>query len=185
MSSDFKGARFYEGASIKATRSLAQENKTPPPQSNTMKGMPGFIRTRMDKSSGGLAKGKPVPPRFNAGETHETTRKTIQFRKGQGAQIGRKGGSGAANMDAGKFRGSSDKHYRGTSFAPPGKIVSNKGEPEKRGASEKEGPRLGKSKAGFHQSTAKTKSFAPGGIGAGHPGRMESLRGKARTSWER
>jgi hypothetical protein len=178
-------AKFYAGASMHATRTTAQQDKTAAVQRNSMKGLPGFIRTSADTSSGGLAKSKPVAPRFNAGESHTTTTATRQFRKGQGASIGRRGGSGSPKMDSKKFRGSSDTSYRATSTGPAGKIASNRGEPERRGASEKEGPARGKPASGVHQSTVKTKSFNPQGAGHGHPGRMESLRGKARTSWER
>jgi hypothetical protein len=178
-------AKFYDGASIKATRMLSQMDKSPAVQRNSMKGLPGFIKTGQDTSSGGLASSKPVGPRFNAGETHETTTKTRQFRKSQGAYIGRRGGSGSPDMNAGKFRGSSDKSYRATSTGPAGAIVSNKGEPERRKSSEREGPKRGAPKSGFHQSDVRTKSFNPQGAGHGHPGRMESLRGRAKTSWER
>jgi hypothetical protein len=148
-------AKFYDGASIKSTRMLSQQGKSPAVQSNSMKGLPGFIKTGQDKSSGGLVDGKGIGP----------------HREGP---IGKRGGSGNPDMDAGKFRGSSDKSYRATSTGPAGRIASNKGEPEKRGSSEKEGPARGKPKSGFHQSVSR-----------GHPGRMESLRGRAKTSWER
>lgn len=176
-------ARFYEGASMKTTRSLNQQDKVKAVQKNSMKGLPGFIRTKADSSSGGLADSKPVGPRFNAGESHETTTKTRQFRKSQGAEIGRRGGSANPDMVTGKFRGSSDRSYRATSTAAPGRIASNRGEPERRGKSEAEGAQRGKPTSGFKQATVKTKSLPP--QGAGHAGRMESLRGRAKTSWER
>jgi hypothetical protein len=165
-------ARFTQGASIKATRTISQADKVAPPQKNTMKGLPGFIRTTMDRSSGGLASAKPVGPRFTVGTSLATTSATKAFRKSQGAYIGKRGGSGAANMDSAKFRGSSDKSYRATSTGPAGKIASNKGTPESRGAKESEGKKRGKPTSGFKQT-------------AGGRGTMESLRGRARTSWER
>ena len=164
-------ARFYEGASLKSTRSISQEGKVAPPQSNSMKGLPGFIKTTADTSAGGLNKQKQVGP----------------HREGP---IGKRSKSGGEHFtgkyaDNGKFRGSSDVSYRATSTGPAGKVVSNKSAPIARPAKEGEGPKRGKPTSGFHQSTVKTKSFAPGGVGAGHPGRMESLRGRARTSYEK
>lgn len=164
-------AKFYDGASLKATRSLAQADKTPPPQKNSMKGLPGFIKTGQDASDAGLKDRTGMGP----------------HREGP---IGKRAHPGDAHYsgkyaDNGKFRGSSDKSYRATSTGAAGKVVSNKGEPERRKSSEKEGPARGKPKSGFHQSNVYTKHFAPGGVGAGHPGRMESLRGRARTSWEK
>lgn len=175
-------ARFYEGASIHATKTLSQADKTAAVQRNSMKGLPGFIRTKTDASNGGLKGAKPVGPRFNEGESMATTRKTTAMRM-QGAYIGKRGSSGSPRMDAGKFRGSSDKSYRATSTGPAGRISSNKGEPQSRGKSEKEGAKRGKPSSGFHQSSVKTKSFPS--EGAGHRGRMESLKGRAKTSWER
>jgi hypothetical protein len=175
--------RYAEGQSLHSTRSIAQAGKSPAVQRNSMKGMPGFIQTKADASSGGLAKGKPVPPRFNAGETHETTRKTIQMRKGQGAYIGRKGGS-HMKFDAGKFRGSSDKSYRATSMTAPGHIVSNKVSLKTEKGTEHEGPKLGKPPRGAPMGGVHTANrFSASG--AGHPGRMEKLRGRARMSTER
>jgi hypothetical protein len=170
------------GESVATTRSIKQDSKTPAVQKNSMRGMPGFIRTKTDRSSGGLTSAKPVGPKFNMGESLETTKRTTALAS-QGAYIGKRGGSGAARMNSAKFRGSSDESYRATSTGPAGKIVSNKGEPESRGKSEREGAKMGKPTSGFKQSTVKTKSFPS--EGAGHRGRMESLKGKARTSWER
>lgn len=160
-------AKFYDGASIKATRTTSQFSKVPPPQSNSMKGLPGFIATGQDASDAGLKDSRGMGP-HREGPIGRHTGKTVK---------------GA--FDTGKFRGSSDKSYRATSTGPGGKVESNRGEPGKRRASEKEGPQHGKPKTGFHQSNVHTKHFAPGGVGAGHPGRMESLRGRAKTSWEK
>jgi len=145
-------AKFYDGASIKATRTTSQLGKSPPVQRNSMKGLPGFIKTGQDASSGGLTNSAGIGPK----------------REGP---IGKRGASGSPNMDSGKFRGSSDKSYRATSTGPGGTIQSNKGQPQSRGKSEREGPARGKPTSGFHQST--------------HRGKMESLRGRAKTSWER
>jgi hypothetical protein len=45
-------ARFYAGASLKSTRSLSQLDKSPAVQKNSMKGLPGFIRTTADRVLG-------------------------------------------------------------------------------------------------------------------------------------
>lgn len=175
-------AKFTEGASLRATRSTAQQQKSAPVQRNSMKGMPGFLKTTTDRSSGHLTSSKPVGPRFNMGESLETTQRTTALAS-QGAYIGRRGKGSASRMDSAKFGGSSDKSYRATSTGPAASISSNQGTPHPRAASEKEGQKRGKPSSGFHQSTVKTKSFPP--EGAGHRGRMESLRGRARTSWEK
>lgn len=167
---------------MKATRSLNQADKTPAVQRNSMKGLPGYIKTGQDGSSGGLTDAKPVGPRFNMGTSLETTKRTTALAS-QGAYIGKRKSSGNPDMSTGKFRGSSDKSYRATSTGPAGRIVSNKGEPHSMSKSEREGPQRGKPTSGFRQSTVKTKSFPS--QGAGHAGRMESLKGRARTSWER
>lgn len=152
---------------------------------NTMKGMRGFIKTSTDKSSGALKGGSGSGP----------------HREGP---IGRKASPGSAHYsgkfaDQGKFRGSSDKSYRATSTGPAGRIVGNKATPSARGASEVE--RTPKSpKAGAPQisgarnfgtgkpkaagtSSPKTGRSITGGDAA--RGKMESLRGKARTSYEK
>lgn len=125
-------ARFTQGASIQTTRTTRPPNKVAPPQSNSMKGLPGFVKTKQDASDGGLTDAKGVGP----------------HREGP---IGRKGHGGAGYMDGGKFRGSSDKSYRATSTGPAGSISSNKGTPHARGASEKEGPKRGKPSRGAPQ----------------------------------
>lgn len=126
-------ARFTQGASIKTTRTINQAHKVAPPQSNSMKGLPGFIRTKADTSSGGLASSKGVGP------------------KREGA-IGRHTGSTVrSKFDAGKFRGSSDRSYRATSTGPAGSISSNRSTPQSRGASEREGPSRGKPSRGAPQ----------------------------------
>lgn len=142
--------RFTIGTNTKSTRDTAQAGKVPAVQKNSMKGLPGYVKTTQDASDGGLKNKSGIGP----------------HREGS---IGKRGSSGAASMDAGKFRGSSDKSYRATSTGPAGKIATNKGAPATRSGSEKEGPKRGKPTSGFHQ---------------GGSGKMESLRGKARTSWE-
>ena len=136
-------ARFAQGMSIASTRKNSQENpvrNVPGQGRGKAGGLPGYIKTTADRSSGGLASSKPVGPRFNEGETTATTNKTVQMRD-QGAYIGKRGPkSRSAMFDTAKFRGSSDKSYHNTSTGPEGKI-RRLGEPKaaaKRGASETE-----------------------------------------------
>lgn len=145
-------ARFYAGASIQATRKTSQAGKSPPPQSNSMKGLPGYIKTTQDKSDSGLASSKGVGPK----------------REGS---IGRKGDGGNRKFNTAAFGGSSDKSYYGTSTGPAGRIRSNKGTPQSRPAIDQRdsGRRSGNNRAPMQ----------------GHPGRMESLKGRFRTSAER
>lgn len=70
---------------------------------STMPGMPGFINTGQDKSSGGLISSAGVGPK----------------REGP---IGSKGGAHRANGGATQARGSMDKSYRATSTGSAGKI---------------------------------------------------------------
>ena len=171
-------ARFTVGTNAASTNRINQAGKVAPVQRNSMKGMPGFIKTTQDQSSGGLASSKPVGPRFTVGTTLNTTKKTAALRKSQGASIGSRpkaGGPhyGGTYADNGKFRGSSDVSYRATSTGPAGKIASNKNAPLPKGTSEKEGPARGKPTSGFKQ------------VAGGRSGKMESLRGRARAFGER
>lgn len=149
--------RFTQGASMKATRTISQAAKVAPPQKNTMKGLPGFIKTTQDASDGGLKDKSGIGPK----------------REGPIGKRAKPGGEHYTGKyaDNGKFRGSSDKSYRATSTGPAGKVVSNKST-MRRPMKESEGPARGKPTSGFKQ------------IGGGR-GTMESLRGKARTSWEK
>jgi hypothetical protein len=180
--------RYAEGQSLHSTRNIAQAGKTAAVQRNSMKGMPGFINTKADASSGGLAKSKPVAPRFNMGESLATTRRTIAM-KSQGAYIGKRAKPGGEHYsgkyaDNGKFRGSSDKSYRATSMTAPGRLEPNTAPLRIEKGSEKEGPKRGQptrgaKMGGVHSANRFSAS------GAGHPGRMEKLRGRARMSTER
>lgn len=86
-------------------------------------------------------------------------------------------------MDGDKARGSMDKSYRATSTGPGGSIAANTAVGQKgssrTGGSEKEGIARGKPTRGAPQYGGTAAS--PGG----HKGRMESMRGRAKTSWER
>ncbi len=131
-------ARFTHGASVAQTRNISQAGKSPAVQKNSMKGMPGRIKTGQDTSSSGLASSAPVGPRFNMGTSLETTKRTVALRS-QGAYIGKRGAPHRANKQNGG--GSTDKSYRATSTGPAGRITNS--------------------------------------------GKMESLKGRAKTSWER
>jgi len=139
--------RFSQGQSMKTTETTRQFGKSPSVQRNSMKGMPGHIKSGQDASDGGLTNSGGIGPK----------------REGP---IGKRGSSGSPRMDTAKFRGSSDKSYRATSTGPAGRIVKA----ESIGKSEREGPKRGQPSRGFHQ---------------GGSGKMESLRGRAKTSWER
>jgi len=149
-------ARFPSGTSIRSTRNLTQEDPVRTERGSgkgKTGGMPGYIKTKQDTSSGGLASTKPVGPRFNEGETTATTNKTTQMRD-QGAYIGRRGSSNTG-FDANKFRGSSDQSYRATSLTGPGKIrrLGEPKAPASRAPSEKEGRQTGRS--GLRNSVAR------------------------------
>jgi hypothetical protein len=136
-------ARFAQGMSIESTRRNSQESPVKTQRGagrGKAGGLPGYIKTTADRSSGGLASSKPVGPRFNEGETTATTNKTVQMRD-QGAYIGKRGPKSRSGMfDTAKFRGSSDKSYHNTSTGPEGKIrrLGEPKAPAKRGASETE-----------------------------------------------
>lgn len=181
-------ARFTQGTDERSTRVITQRRPVQTERGagrGKAGGMPGYIKTRTDKSSGGLTSAKPVGPRFNVGMTSASTNKTTAMRA-QGAYIGKKGsGSAAKAFDSGKFRGSSDMSYRSTSMGAPGSIRTM-GEPKapaSRGKGEGEGKQVGRS--GLKNSVSRGGDFGAnklpaGGIKAGAGrGTMESLRGRA------
>lgn len=74
----------------------------------SMKGMPGFIKTGQDASTGGLKNSGGVGPK-------------------KPGPIGSRGGTSVkAHFTADKSRGSSDKSYRATSTGPAGKVTQGK-----------------------------------------------------------
>lgn len=155
-------SRFTQGTSEHTTRIITKKSVDPKPG---MHGMPGFVKTGQDTSAGGLANMKGSGP----------------HREGP---IGKKGSSGPLYADQRKFRGSSDKSYRATSTGPGGSVkrdtdIGSRGS-SGRGGSEREGPQRGKPTRGAPQygGTASVGSRGSGG-------KMESLRGRAKTSWER
>lgn len=176
-------ARFTEGASIRATRTTNPPKKVAPPQSNTMKGLPGYIRTSQDPSSSGLT------GRVGGGNSPKSAQQKGygMHRDGPIPSRALKGPSGAKRfLDSANYGGSSDKHYRQTSTGPAGTIAKNTGTPQHRKAVDQNsyGPAHGGARP-FRQQTGQNAHFSPGGVGAGHPGRMERLIGKARMSTEK
>lgn len=100
--------KFYKGASIEATRKTSQSGKSESVQKKSMPGMPGFIKTGQDTSSGGLTSSAGIGPK-------------------KPGPIGSKGGTSVkAHFTAAKSRGSADKSYRATSTGPAGKISAGK-----------------------------------------------------------
>jgi hypothetical protein len=97
---------FTKGDSLKTTRTLTKAAVGH--QGNSMKGMPGHIKTGQDTSSGGLKNSSGIGP-------HKP------------GPIGKKGATSVkAHFTAAKSRGSSDKSYRATSTGPAGKITQGK-----------------------------------------------------------
>jgi hypothetical protein len=155
-------SRFTQGTSEHTTRIITKKSVDPKPG---MHGMPGFVKTGQDASSGGLANMKGSGPR----------------REGP---IGKRGSAGLKAMDSSKARGSTDKSYRATSTGPGGTVkrdtdIGSRGS-SRTGGSEREGPARGKPTRGAPQYGG-TASMGSRGSG----GKMESLRGRAKTSWER
>jgi hypothetical protein len=154
-------SRFTQGTSERTTRITSKPAVDPKPG---MHGMPGYVKTGQDASSGGLASSKSV-------DAH---------REGP---IGKRGSAGVKSMDGNKARGSMDKNYRATSTGPGGSIKANTAVGQKgssrTGGSEKEGPARGAPTRGAPQYGGTAPSPK------GHAGRMESMRGRARTSWEK
>lgn len=98
-------ARFAQGTSLATTKRTFQKGKTPPPQSNSMKGMPGSINTAQHRDDSDVLTGKAIGP--------------VKTKP-----VGQKTGAHRANHGASNARGSMDKSYRATSTAKPGKITS-------------------------------------------------------------
>lgn len=155
-------ARFTQGTSEHTTKITSKPAVDPMRGS---KGMPGYIKTGQDASSGGLA----------------STKGSGAHREGP---IGKKGSSGPMYADSKKARGSTDKSYRATSTGPGGSVksdtdIGSRGS-SRTGGSEKEGPARGKPTRGAPQYGGTASS-----PGSGSRGKMESMKGRARTSWEK
>lgn len=110
-------ARFTQGASLASTKKTTHFGKQAPPQSNSMKGMPGSINTAQKRDSSDVLTGKTVGTK-------------------QTGPIGKKGGQDIAKHGASTAKGSMDKSYRAISTAKPGKITSQKTVPSGAGKME-------------------------------------------------
>lgn len=135
---------------------------------NTMKGMRGFIKTSADKSSGDLKGGATISPKKEGAIGKRPTKGGLHYT--------------GKYADQGKFRGSSDVSYRATSTGPAGRVVANTPSPHSRGAAEKEGASRGEPRSSSPQVSG-ARGFGKGRVM--HAGKMESLKGKAKTSWEK
>jgi hypothetical protein len=165
--------RFGAGTSMRSTRSLTQPN--PPPTSRgsgkgKTGGMPGYIKTAQDKSSGGLANPSKARGKQNAGPRRE-------------GYIPTRAGESRKNWESSdSVRGSSDRSYRATSTAAPG-AIRRMGEPKapaKRPTSEREGPSRGESgRKGSVMGGGEPSAnrLPPGGIGQGRAGGHATIRG--------
>jgi hypothetical protein len=123
-----QGGRAYTMRGEPATF-VVQNGGQGPKGGNTMTGMPGYIKTKQDKSSAGLAKPRNARGRQNDGPRREGY---IPDRKGEP----RKNWQSA---DA-ATRGSQDVKYRDTSFSTPGtiRVLGEPKAPAKRGNAEGE-----------------------------------------------
>jgi hypothetical protein len=189
-------AKFTQGDSIKSTRSIApqgrraQEPETrskgdgSPKGGNTMNGMPGYIDAHQPESMGHAKGGKGFGP----------------HREGA---IGEKGGSGAKAMGKGKAVGTTVRNYKSVSTDSAGSLKGNEstGEhhvhtgnrthkmPGQKAPPTTSGNITGR-RVGIDMKSHDRKNDVAAGIGRGehqregHKGRMESMKGRAQTSWE-
>lgn len=162
-------SRFTQGTN---ERTLSRISKPAVDPMRGSKGMPGYIKTGQDTSSGGLTTSSGTGPK----------------REGP---IGRRGSSANIDkMDAQKARGSMDKNYRATSTGPGGTIKANtttgkRGGSASIGSNRGEGSARGAPKGGAKMYGGTASMGSRGTGGGGHAGKMESMKGRARTSWER
>lgn len=168
--------RFTKGDSIRQTTRLppaTQTREPTKPRGATASGMPGYIKTGTDKSSGDMKRG-----RGNIGVVNGP--KAIPVKKGPDR---------STIQSANTARGSMDMSYRATSTNPPGKVRPTTGPmaPAKRNlSSNTDGKRTipggGKGIAAGRTPTLKSKGYGQGGRTRTGKGTMESLAGKVRFS---
>lgn len=91
-------ARFYKGASVEQTNKLSAAHKVPPPQSNTMKGMPNPIGVAGHAKNILTSKGGAGPKREGP--------------------VGSRGGSHISRSG----RGTTTSNYRAASTGHPGRM---------------------------------------------------------------
>jgi hypothetical protein len=145
-------ARFAQAMSTNSTNRLNQVSPVGTSRGSGKSktgGMPGYIKTAQDKSAGGLnnpsiARGGKIP--------QSSGPRSIPSRKGENRRDW---------QDSDSLRGSSDKSYRATSTAKPGKIRPTRMpmKPASRSMSEKEGPSRG-------EFGSKTAVLSGGVLGA-------------------
>lgn len=99
---------FTKGDSQKTTVTTRNHGVKFSHKANTMKGLPGLIKTGQDASKAGLVQNTGIGPR----------------REGQ---IGKRGAAGAkSHFTAATSRGSADKSYKATSTGPAGRVSGGK-----------------------------------------------------------
>jgi hypothetical protein len=176
-------AKFTKGDSVHTTNTTAQKNPPKNVGGNTMKGMRGYIDAHARKDMGGAKGGKGVGP----------------HREGP---IGERGGSGVKGMaKAGNAPGMSTKNYKSASTDSAGSLqepndtgshkvhTANRTHkmPGQKAPPTSSGSITGQ-RVGIDAAAHRAKNNIAAGIGrdsqAGHSGRMESLKGRAQTSWE-
>jgi hypothetical protein len=156
--------KFNDGMSVHSTNKLSQTNPRP-----------SAVGKRGSESAG--HHGKTV--RFNDHESFQTTKKTKQF----GTKPSEIHAPGETKTPAKGGRPVGPKFSHEMSIASTRRIdntARTAGEIGKRGGS--------KSHAMLHGGPAHgtmTASYKKDSTSAGHAGRMESMRGRARTSYER
>jgi hypothetical protein len=157
-------AKFNDGMSVRSTSQLSQSNPKP-----------SAIGKRGSESAG--HHGQKI--RFAGGESFQTTKKTKQF----GTKPSEIHAPGETKTPAKGGRPVGPKFSHEMSIASTRRIdntARTAGEIGSRGPS--------KSPALLHGKPAHgtmTASYKKDSTSAGHPGRMESMRGRARTSYER
>lgn len=169
-------ARFTKGDSVATTNRTTFSGKRsnpPKPGGRSASGMPGYIKTGTDKSSGDMRKGRGDVGMVNGP-------KAIPVRKGPDR---------STIQSANTARGSMDMNYKATSTNPPGKVRPTTGPmaPAKRNlSSNTDGARPKLAKGGLSAGRTPSLKSAKYGQGKGGStrgnGTMEKLAGKVRFS---
>lgn len=178
-------AKFTAGDSIRSTRTTASMHPKPNVRTrshsleggNTMSGMPGYINAHQTESMDHARGGKGFGPR----------------REGP---VGKRGSSGAGHMGKSDATGTVTRSYKASSTDSAGSIKGN----QNTGAyhvhtKSRSGPMPGQKppptskgilggtvrRAGIDVHQERSAGFQ---AAIGHPGRMERMKGRARTSAE-
>lgn len=178
-------AKFTAGDSIKTTRFISAKN--PPPNvrtsshtlksGTTMAGMPGYINAHQTEDMGHAKGGKGFGPHREE-------------------YIGKRGSSGAKGMGKGAT-GTTTKDYKSSSTDSAGSIHGNSNTGAhmvhtKNRTTSMPGQKAPPTSKGILGGTVRAAGIDRGSnkrsagfkAATGHAGRMESLSGKARTSYE-